>query len=394
MFWYETIFLSFSYPPTPAYRVARCFDYPPTLLPRLDAVLPTFIRMFGLSPAKLALAADCAMFRAPSPCPSVPDDKAKTTAQCMQERISSELHQLRNKEWSSKLPFEGIGPCSAPPCIQHDDILTFYRNNILKGQVFRFSFDLYPPTTEGITILAKELMLAAKLSGGVDLVSGSKPKPTHFANMTSKPQLCCRSCGEIYRNQSKKLNKENGSLTVNKSIEYRKATLHNDRLNDRTRKDNEKLSRRTGTCRRPTKNDAKCPFTLPLFMDQNGFFLKVGLGNPNHQYHAKAEVNKVSRVRAALLSETQLNELKEGERAHIGKAVSRNMFFIRHGILLSTEQIRKIGISVDADPNSNNIAERLQHYFEKENAHCCFLYEKSSPRSPHAQLEPKYSHRR
>ena len=185
----------------------------------------------------------------------------------MQERISSELHQLKNKEWSIKVPFQGICPFSAPDCIQHDDILTFCCNNIMKGQVFRFAFDLYPPTTEGITILAKELKLAAKLSGGVDLVSGSKTKATDFANMTSKPQLCCRlvcSCGEIYQNQSKKLNKENGSLTVNKSIQYRKATLHNDRLNDRTRKDNEMMSRRAGTCRRFLCSWIKMAFSSKL----------------------------------------------------------------------------------------------------------------------------------
>ena len=100
-------------------------------------------------------------------------------------------------------------------------------------------------------------------------------------------------------------------------------------------------------------------------MDQEGFLLKIGLGDPNHQYHVTAEVNQVSKVRSALLSETQLKELQEGDRAHVGKAVSRNMFFIRHGILLSTEQIRNIARSVDVEPDCNNIAENLQRYFEQ-----------------------------
>ena len=61
--------------------------------------------------------------------------------------------------------------------------------------------------------------------------------------------------------------------------------------------------------------------------DQNVFLLKFGWGNPN-LYHAKAEVNKVYKVRAALLSEAQLQELNEGERAHVENAVARNMFLI------------------------------------------------------------------
>ena len=48
------------------------------------------------------------------------------------------------------------------------------------------------------------------------------------------------------------------------------------------------------------------------------------------------------------------------------------------GILWSTEQIRHIARSVDVDPDCDNIAENLQRYFEKENAHCCCLYEKGS----------------
>ena len=84
----------------------------------------------------------------------------------------------------------------------------------------------------------------------------------------------------------------------------------------------------------------RCPFTLPLFVDKDGFLLKIGLGNPNHQYHAKAEVNTVSKVRSAILSEQQREELRDVERAYIGKSAARNMFFARHGIFLSTEQIR------------------------------------------------------
>ena len=127
-----------------------------------------------------------------------------------------------------------------------------------------------------------------------------------------------------------------------------------------------------------------CPFTLPLFVDKDGFLLKIGLGNPNHQYHAKAEVNTVSKVRSAILSEQQRDELRDVERAHIGKSAARNMFFARHGILLSREQIRNIARKVDMDFESGDIDEILKRFFKKENARCCFLFEKK-PRTADTQ---------
>ena len=165
-----------------------------------------------------------------------------TTTQSLQEQVSSKLLHLHNEQWSIKLPFRGICPVSAPDCIEHDDILAFCdKNHMLKvtGLVFRFSSELYPPTKEGLEQLTREIKLAAKLSGGVDLVSHgcTQANRTNFSNLTTKPQMCYRfvcSCGLIYQNESKKLDKENGVCTVNKSVQYRKSTLHNDRLNDRT----------------------------------------------------------------------------------------------------------------------------------------------------------------
>lgn len=113
------------------------------------------------------------------------------------------------------------------------------------------------------------------------------------------------------------------------------------------------------------------PFSIPLFVDQIGFLLKFGVGNPNHQYHARAEVNRVCKVRAALLSEEQQKELKDAE------------LFARHGILLSREQIcyfaRKASVN-----ESDDIDEILQY--------CIFLYEnKPSPTAYTAETQEKPS---
>ena len=256
----------------------------------------------------------------------------------------------------------------------------------MTGNVFRFSSDSYPPTEEGRKELLRELRCVAKLSGGIDLISiGGFSLKKIFTNITTEPQPCCRvvcNCGVIYQNETKKLNKENGKCIVNTSVEYRKTTLHNDRLNDRTPKDDAKLSHKTSTCRRPTRDAPKCPFSLPLFVDNDGFLLKIGTGNRFHQFHVRAEVNRVCQVPTSLLSEQQREELRDVERSHIGKSVARNMFFARHGILLSTEQIRHIARKDDMDLESGDIDEILKRFFEKENARCCFLFEKKQQQSP------------
>ena len=132
--------------------------------------LVTIVRMLELSPAMVSQSADGAMFRAPSLCPIVRNSNAAHNAQVLKEQIRLELQHLKAKQWSSKVPFQGKSPFSAPHCIQHDDILTACStDHILKGQMFRFSSDLYQPSNGGLNKLSKKLTLAAKVSGGTDL---------------------------------------------------------------------------------------------------------------------------------------------------------------------------------------------------------------------------------
>lgn len=297
-----------------------------------------------------------------------------SVAQSLQNRVAAEAERLKNLHWQSPLPFDGYQPFCCV-CERHDNILD-YCDYKWKGQIFRFSSVAYPPSCDGLGKLVKDLQLQAKTSGGAELISKSG-SPANFEKLSSKEQLCYRlecNCALIYRNASNKIDKEN--YRVNDSSQYRKATLHNDRQNDRTKTKGKKMSHRTSTARRLSKNDPKCPFSLSLYVDQVGFFMKGGVGNPNHQFHSRAEVNKVSKVRAALLTNEQRKEIEDNERAHVGKSTSRNMFYIRHGILLSRDQIRKIAKDVDIDPECDDIVEHLRAYFEHENARCCFLYEK------------------
>jgi hypothetical protein len=148
-------------------------------------------RMLELSPAQLRQAADHATFGPPSARLSVDNTAQNTTStQSLQEQIRSKLLHLHNEQWSSKLPFHGICPVSAPDCVEHDDILAFCDiKHMFKEQVFRFSSEVYPPTKAGLDQLVREIKLAAKVSGGMDLVSngGTGSKATNLANLTTKP---------------------------------------------------------------------------------------------------------------------------------------------------------------------------------------------------------------
>jgi hypothetical protein len=264
--------------------------------------------MFGLSPAQLSRAADDGSILGR---PSARLPTAVETCRLLQEKIVAELQRINNELWRKSLPFQVILPYSSQSVV-HDNILEFC-SNIWKGQAIRFSSESYPPTKQGLKELTRTLELAAIVSGGVELVSSGRGKVKDFTNLTTKDKVCCRlvcSCSLIYGNKSNKLlDTENGSCP-NMAFQYRKGTLHNDRLNDRC-DDGKKLPKPKDTCHRLLPIDPKCPFSLAVFVDQTGFFIKGGIGNPNHQYHVQPQVNPISKIRAALLTNEQRKELED-----------------------------------------------------------------------------------
>ena len=158
--------------------------------------------MFGLSTAQLHQAADAAICAPPSTHSNTTGDITSST-QHLQQKVTTNLQQLNDKQWSCQLPFFGLCPISGPPYKQCDDILDFCRKfHPMTGRVFRFSSDSYPPTEEGLKELVRELKCAAKLSGSVDLIAGGI-KTSHkkiITNVTTEPQLCFRvvcNCGVI-----------------------------------------------------------------------------------------------------------------------------------------------------------------------------------------------------
>jgi hypothetical protein len=145
------------------------------------------------------LAADCALLGPPSAPAGHPADTntAESTTQVLQQRVKSKQQQICNEKWTTKLPFRGVCPISIG-CTEFDDILDFCRkDHMFKGLVFRFPNDLYPPTSQGRAKLTQELVAAAKLQGGADLVSHGCSNASNFENLTTDPQPCYRSCATV-----------------------------------------------------------------------------------------------------------------------------------------------------------------------------------------------------
>ena len=143
--------------PTTASQSCRCS--PSCTHHRCFPVLPLqskdwlhLLKCLDLSPANLSQAADGATR---SPFPSELDINAKKiTAQCMYARTnqlrSAPAH--KHKLWSSRVPFSGISPYSAALLTvfwttTFGHILTHIKY-IMKGKVFCFSSELYPPSKD------------------------------------------------------------------------------------------------------------------------------------------------------------------------------------------------------------------------------------------------------
>jgi hypothetical protein len=152
------------------------------------------------------------------------------------------------------------------------------------NQKFYFCSDTYPPTKDGLKSLKDALIVAAHDAGAKIISSGG----TH-----PKLGLClvlrC-SCSQLYQSRGskvKKFDKEN--QRINQLEGYRTSVLHNDRKENR--KDGKQTMKRTVTGRCMSKGDPSCPFRIPVYNDESGYFIKAGNGCSTHQYHLKLDPN-------------------------------------------------------------------------------------------------------
>lgn len=296
----------------------------------------------------------------------------------LQDRIDAEAEQLLETKWQSSLPFDvkpasfsNFAPSSALPPEKHNNILDFTKL-LHKNQKVYFCSQTYAVRDDdALDNLVMDLKKAARQHGGVDLVAGggiTKKQQNSYDGRRVYSLVC--NCGLIFQNESKKLDKGTGEVTALDG--YRKTELHNDRKNNRQGGKHGK--HKTGTKRRFTKDERKCPFSLHIYRDVHGLYLKGGMGNPNHQYHKQPDLKRDIKVKATLLSDEEKKALRDEDKAHTGKGVSRNLYYIRNGTFLSRDSIR----SAIRKENTESGCDSLEEFFKEEKADVCFLYHKNT----------------
>ena len=164
--------------------------------------------------------------------------------------------------------------------------------------------------------------------------------------------------------------------------DYRVQSLHNDRKNKRCARgppqgDNWNRGNRTNTIRHFNKNETKCPFRLPIWCDDQGYFTKAGSGCGFHEHHKKLDSKTETRPSTKNVSEVDAQLIRHCTQAYTSNSVARNLYLLRNDShLLSLQQIKSIfkkgDIISDDDGGTVDI---LQQYFHKTNASCCFLYQ-------------------
>ena len=144
------------------------------------------------------------------------------------------------------------------------------------GRIY-FPIQTFPITPEGKDKLLDALRLSAHhgedklISGGG---AGKRKRLQHEYVM-----VCQRSrpyAGSKYDPESK---------TIQERQDYLQASISNPRNNCRHGEEGKHGSRRTTTSRCLGPDQPKCQFSISLYKDRYGFYIKTGIGNPYHQFH-------------------------------------------------------------------------------------------------------------
>jgi hypothetical protein len=103
--------------------------------------------------------------------------------------------------------------------------------------------------------------------------------------------------------------------------DYRNATYCNDRKNQRHGQKERNASHRTSIDRRLCKDGGHFSFSLSIFQDENGYYIKSALGSVIHQFHPPRDHLRAS-TSLLVREEAQLVEDLNSTRAKLGTAAN------------------------------------------------------------------------
>jgi hypothetical protein len=222
-----------------------------------------------------------------------------------------------------------------PFCFAKQDLCTVIQNNRFSDARIYFSPTKYTPSDEGRKNLWYDLQRSANDGGDVLSIWG-KGSGTKGKGDRQSMWIRCQ-CAPVYRAQ--KFDKS-GSM-VHRD-DYRNTTYCNDRKNNRRGQKGRNASHRTTINRRVSTEEERCTFSLSVFHDERGYYIKPKLGSIFHKYHARRDHVRSS---SSLLNkeDNQLQYDLNSARAKTG--VAANLHFTRSGrkgtpTVLSRDQIK------------------------------------------------------
>ena len=198
-----------------------------------------------------------------------------------------------------------------------------------------FPIDQYPTTPEGKDKLLDALRLSAHhgedklISGGG---AGKRKRQQHEYVM-----ICQRGrpyLGDKYDSETKQ---------IQRRADYLQASISNPRNNCRHGPQGKNGSRRTTTSRCLGPQQPRCQFSLSIYKDRQGYYIKTRVGNPYHQFHPPRQMNIPTR----LLEDNAKELIHDMNSARAATGVAASIHYARSNregmpTLLSHNQIRYI----------------------------------------------------
>jgi hypothetical protein len=221
------------------------------------------------------------------------------------------------------------------------DICTLIQNTKLSKAQIYFP-PKYTPDKKGRQDLYDDLQRAAQ-QGGDRLTLWGKGR-----GKNQSMYIRCQ-CAVLYRG-----NKVDSTGSIVMRSDYRNATYCNDRKNNRHGRKGTNGSHRTDIERCMSKVAARCSFSLAVFHDAKGYFIKSSSGSVLHEFHARRDHLRAS---TTLLDEDEVQIQQDLNSARAKTGTAANLHYVRTGrkgtpTVLSRDQIKAL-----VKKNSHSIKE-------------------------------------
>jgi hypothetical protein len=207
-------------------------------------------------------------------------EEPSVSVQDLQTRVLHELNLLQSPRLGIIEMEVDVGLPSLPlsPSFSKQDICSVIHQNRLSKALVYFS-PKYTHDQTGRAELYADLRKAA-LQGGDRISLWGRGKGKNQAMY-----IGCQ-CSILYRGT--KIDQSNGAIIP--YSDYRNGTYSNDRKNNWHGPKGRAASRRTGIVCSTTQDEGRCTFSLPVYLDENGYYMNTKKGTTvMHQYHSRRD---------------------------------------------------------------------------------------------------------